>query len=147
MKRAVVLLLVALALPTGVALARSPNAGGKGGGGGQSAPKVQWILQGTLSSYTPVSASGNGQVSVTVKHANYRGRALKNKTLTFTLTAGKSRVTFMRGSHANGQITDGTKGYVVVRAPKRLTGDLTTTLPAAAVRVHVVVLKAPAPTS
>lgn len=146
MKRAVVFLMVALALPTSVALAKSPNGGGKGGGG-KSAPKVQWILKGTLSSYTAVSDAGNGQISVTVKHSNYRGRALKDQTLTFTLTAGKSRVTFMRGSHANGQIADGTKGYVVVRAPKRLTGDLTTALPAAAVRVHVVVLKAPAPTS
>jgi hypothetical protein len=143
MKRAVVFLMVALALPTSVALAASPNAGGHGGGG-KSAPKVQWILKGALSSYTAVSGSGNGQISITVKHSNYRGRALKDKTLTFTLTAGKSRVTFMHGSHANGQIADGTKGYVVVRAPKRLTGDLTTALPAAAVRVHVVVLKAPA---
>ena|ERR1700757_463579 len=73
--------------------------------------------------YTAVSDSGDGQISITVKHSNRRGRALKDKTLTFTftLTAGKSRVTFMRGSHAKGQIADGTKGYVVVRAPKRLT--------------------------
>ena len=147
MKRAVVFLMVALALPTSVALAKSPNAGGNGGG--NSAPKVQWILKGTLSSYTAVSDSGDGQISITVKHSNRRGRALKDKTLTFTftLTAGKSRVTFMRGSHANGQIADGTNGYVIVRAPKRLTGDLTTALPAAALRVHVVVLKAPPPTS
>jgi len=91
---------------------------------------------------------GNGpthyQISITVNHSNHRGRALKDQTPTFTLTAGKSRVTFMRGSHANGRIADGTKGYVIVRAPKRLTGDLNTALPAAAVRVHVVVLKAPA---
>ena len=145
MKRAIVFLMVALALPTSVALAKSPNAGGNGGG--KSAPKVQWILKGTLSSYTAVSDSGNGRISITVKHSNHRARVLKNQTLTFTLMAGKSKVTFLRGSHANGEIADGTKGYVVVRAPKRLTGDLTTALPAAALRVHVVVLKAPAPTS
>jgi len=134
MKRAIVFLMVALALPTSVALAKSPNASGQGG---KSAPKVNYILKGTLSSYTPGS-----QISITVKHSNYHARALDTKTLTFTLTA-KSRVTFMRGSHANGQIVDGTKGYLVARAPKRLTGDLTTALPAATVRVHVVVLKAP----
>ncbi len=136
MKRAIVFLMVALALPTSVALAQSPNAGAQGG---KSAPKVNYILKGTLSNYTPGS-----QISITVKHSNYHARALDTKTLTFTLTA-KSRVTFMRGSHANGQIVDGTKGYLVARAPKRLTGDLTTALPAATVRVHVVVLKAPTP--
>ena len=133
MKRAVVFLMVALALPTSVALASSPNAGGKG----KAAPKVNYILKGTLSSYTPGT-----QISITVKHSNYHARALNTKTLTFTLTA-KSRITFMRGSHANGQIVDGTKGYIVARAPKKLTGDPVTALPAATTRIHVVVLKAP----
>ncbi|MGZ4289075.1 MAG: hypothetical protein ACXVZN_08245 [Gaiellaceae bacterium] len=140
MKRAIVFLMVALALPTSVALAKSPNAGGNGGGG-KSAPKVNYILKGTLSSYT-----AGTQISITVKHSNYHARALNTKTLTFTLTA-KSRVTFMRGSHANGQIADGTKGYIVARAPKKLTGDPVTALPDATTRIHVVVLKAPAPTS
>jgi hypothetical protein len=131
MKRAIVFLMVALALPTSVALAKSPNAGGK------SAPKVNYILKGTLSSYTAGS-----QISITVRHSNYHARALNTKTLTFTLTP-KSRITFMRGSHAHGEIADGTKGYIVARAPKKLTGDPVTALPAATTRIHIVVLKAP----
>jgi hypothetical protein len=53
----------------------------------------------------------------------------------------------MSGSHAHGQIVDGTKGYITARAPRKITGDLTTELPAQATRIHVVVLKAPAPTA
>lgn len=133
MKRAIVFLVAALALPTSVAFAK-PSHPAKGG---KSAPKVSYVLKGWLSSYTPGS-----QISITVKHANYHAKALNTKTLTFTLTAN-SKITFMRGSHAHGQILDGTKGYIVARAPKKLTGDPVTALPAATTRIHVVVLKAP----
>lgn len=138
MKRFIIFLVAALALPTSVALAKAnPNAGGK------SAPKVQYVLRGTLSAYTAASDSATGLITIDVKHSNYHGRALQNQSLTFTLTT-KSKVTFMRGSHANHEIVDGTKGYLTVRAPKRITGDLVTQLPAQALRIHVVVLKAPA---
>jgi hypothetical protein len=137
-KRTIVLLVAALALPTSVALAKgTPNKGGK------SAPKVQYILKGTLSAYSAASDSATGSITIAVKHSNRHGRALKDQSLTFTLTA-KSKVTFMRGSHANHEIVDGTKGYMTVRAPKKITGDLVTMLPTLATRIHVVVLKAPA---
>ena len=139
MKRAAIFLAVVLAIPTSVALAKGPGTHGK------SAPKVNYILKGTLSGYTPVQGTTNGQITILVKHSNYHGRALKNQQVTFTLVAGKSRVTFMRGSHAHGQIVDGTKGYLVARAPKRISGDIVTELPNQTTRVHVVVLKAPAP--
>jgi hypothetical protein len=140
MKRLIIFLVAAVALPTSVALAQgNPNQGAK------SAPKVQYILKGTLSGYCAATATDCGTPSITidVKHSNYHGRALKNQSLTFTLTT-KSRVTFMLGSHANHQIVDGTKGYITARAPKSITGDLVTQLPALATRIHVVVLKAPA---
>ena len=138
MKKAIVFVAVALALPTAAAFARSPQSNPNTGG--KSAPKVMYVLKGTLSAYTAAT-----QISIDVKHSNYHGRALNGDgLLTFTLTA-KSRVTFRRGSHANGQIVDGTKGYVTVRAPKRITGDLVTELPIQATRIHVVVLKAPTP--
>ena len=138
MKRLIIFLVAAVALPTSVALAQgSPNKGGK------SAPKVQYTLKGTLSAYTAASDSADGSITIDVKHSNHHGRALKDQALTFTLTA-KSKVTFMRGSHAHGEIVDGTKGYLTARAPKRITGDLVTQLPALATRIHVVVLKAPA---
>jgi len=138
MKRLIIFLVAAVALPTSVALAKAnPTHGGK------SAPKVQYILKGTLSTYTAASDSATGSITIDVKRSNYHGRALKNQSLTFTLTT-KSKVTFRSGSHAHGEIVDGTKGYMAVRAPKKITGDLVTQLPALATRIHVVVLKAPA---
>jgi hypothetical protein len=139
MKRMIIFLAAALVLPTSVALAAQPSSPGK------SAPKVQYVLRGTLSGYTAATDTTTGQISIMVKHSNYHARALKNQSLTFTLTAGKSKVTFRRGSHAHGQIVDGTKGYITFRAPKRISGDLVTELPNQAnKRTHVVVLRAPA---
>ncbi len=137
MKKVLVFLVAALALPTSVAFAK-PSHPPKGG---KSAPKVQYVLKGTLSAYTAFdsSTSTNGQIAIDVKHANYHGHALKNQSLTFTLTAS-SKVTFRHKS----SLADGTataKGVITVRAPKKITGDLTTGLPAAATRVHVVVLR------
>ena len=135
MKRAIVFLAVALAIPTGVAAAKSPHA--NQGTLGRSAPKIMYILKGTLSAYTPAGAS-DGQISITVNHSNYHGRALKTKTLTFTLTA-KTRVTFRPGT-TPAQI-EGARGMITVRAPKRVTGDLSAMLPGLATRLHVIVQK------
>jgi hypothetical protein len=137
MKRTIIFLVAALALPTSVAFATPSHPTG-----GKSAPKVQYILKGTLSAYTAATDTSTGQITITVKHSNYHARALKNMDVTFTLTT-KSRITFMRGSHAHGEIVDGTKGYITARAPKKITGDLVTELPAQSTRIHVVVLKAP----
>ena len=137
MKKVIIFLIAAVALPTSIALAQgNPNQG-------KSAPKVQYILKGALSTYTDASHGATGSITIDVKQSNYHARALKNQSLTFTLTT-KSRVTFRRGSHAHHEIVDGTKGYMTVRAPKRITGDLVTQLPALATKIHVVVLKAPA---
>jgi hypothetical protein len=139
MKRAAIFLAVAvaLAIPTGVAVAKGPPTQP-----GKSAPKVTYVLKGLLSGYVPATDSATGQITITIAHSNYHARALKNKQVTFTLTT-KSRITFMRGSHAHGQIVDGTKGYITARAPRRITGDLVTELPNQTTRVHVIVLKAP----
>jgi hypothetical protein len=139
-KRAAIFLAVAaaLAIPTSVALAKgpNPNAGSKA--------KVRYVLKGLLSGYQPASDSATGTITITVKHSNYHGRALRNQQVTFTLTT-QSRISFMRGSHAHGQIADGTKGYITARAPRKISGDIVTELPNQAKRIHVVVLKAPAP--
>lgn len=137
MKRAAIFLAVVLAIPTSVALAKGPGTHGK------AAPKVRYVLKGLLSGYQPASDSATGTITITVKHANYHARALKNQQVTFTLTT-QSKIRFMHGSHAHGQILDGTKGYITARAPKKITGDLVTELPNQATRIHVVVLKAPA---
>lgn len=136
MKKALVLLVAALALPTSVAFAK-PSHPAKGG---KSAPKVQYILKGTLTAYTAYDSatSTNGSITIAVKHSNYHGRLLKNQSLTFTLTAS-SKVTFRHKSTLNeGQTA---KGVILVRAPKKITGGLVAGLPAAATRIHVVVLK------
>jgi hypothetical protein len=140
MKKAIVFLVVALALPTSVAFAKPshpPTAG-------KSAPKVQYILKGTLSAYTAYDSatSTNGSITIDVKHSNYHGRQLKNQSLTFTLTA-KSKVTFRHNSTlADGQTA---RGVIAVRAPKKITGDIVTELPSQAKRIHVLVLKNLAP--
>jgi len=139
MKKAIVFLMVALALPTSVAFAKSPNS--HQGTLGRSAPKIMYILKGTLSGYTAATATTDGQISIMVKHSNYHGRALKTKTLTFTVTT-KTRVTFRNGTTA-AQI-EGAKGIITVRAPKRISGDLAAQLPTLATRLHVIVQKAAA---
>jgi hypothetical protein len=134
MKKAIVFLVAALALPTSVAFAK-PSHPAKGG---KSAPKVQYILKGTLSAYTAAGDTSTGSITIDVKHSNYHGRLLKNKSLTFTLTA-KSKVTFRHKSTlAEGQTA---KGVIAVRAPKKISGDIVTELPSQAKRIHVLVLK------
>ena len=92
------------------------------------------------SSRGPAAAgdTSTGSITIDVKHSNYHGRLLKNKSLTFTLTA-KSKVTFRHKSTlAEGQTA---RGVIVVRAPKKITGDIVTELPSQAKRIHVLVLK------
>jgi len=135
MRNAIVCLAVALALPTSVAFAKSPHAPGTHG---KSAPKVLYILKGTLSAYTPAGSS-DGQISITVNHSNYHGHALKGQVLTFTVTT-KTRITFRNGTTAD-QV-DGAKGIVTLRAPKRVAPtDLAATLQTYDAR-HVIVQKA-----
>jgi hypothetical protein len=137
MKKAIVFLVAALALavPTGVAFAKSPH--GHQGTHGKSAPKVKYVLKGTLSGYTAFDASTNtdGQISILVKRANHHGRALKNMTVTFTVTA-TTRVTFKHSKQTT--INDGDKGVIKFRAPKTITGDPVTVLPTLAVKLHVI---------
>jgi hypothetical protein len=137
MKKVMLVVAVALVIPTSVAFANGP----KPDKSGRSGPKVQYILKGTLSTYTAYDSatSTNGSITIMVKHSNYHGRALKNQSLTFTLTAN-SKVTFRHKS----SLADGTataNGGMAIRAPKRVSGDLATMLPGLATRIHVVVLK------
>lgn len=134
MKKAVVFLVAALALPTSVAFAK-PSHPAKGA---KSAPKVQYVLKGTLSAYTAATDTSTGSITIDVKHSNYHGRLLKNQSLTFTL-ASSSKVTFR---HKSSLATDTAtaKGGITIRAPKKL-ADVVTDLPGAATRIHVVVLK------
>jgi hypothetical protein len=130
MKKAIVFLVVALALPTSIALAKSPGTHGK------SNPRVMYVLKGTLSSYTAATATTDGSISITVKHSNYHGRALKDQTLTFATTM-QTRVTMKNGATS---ITDGARGVLKFKAPLHRKGDTTlvTTLTTNAKALHII---------
>jgi hypothetical protein len=119
MKKLIVLLAVALAIPTSVALAK-----GKPTSPGKSAPKVLYILKGTLSGYTPFdsSTSTNGSITIMVNHSNRHGRVLKGLTLTFTGQVTVS--TKVRLHDGATTIGDGDRGIVKVRALKRIDPSL-----------------------
>ena len=129
MKKALILVFAALMIP-GVALASPPASPG------HSAPKVAYILRGTLSAYSPYDAatSTNGSITILVAHSNYHGRALHGQTLTFAVTAN-TRISLADSVTA---ITDGDKGSVRVRAARRVpAADLPATLQASpARRIH-----------
>jgi hypothetical protein len=130
MKKAIVFLVVALAIPTSVALAKAPGTHGK------SNPTVMYVLKGALSSYTAATSTVDGSISITVAHSNYHGRALKGQTLTFSTTM-KTRVTMKHGAAT---ITDGARGVLKFKAPLHRKGDTTlvTTLTTNAKALHII---------
>lgn len=128
MKKAIVLLVVALAIPTSVAFAKASPTRGK------SNPRVMYVLKGALSSYEAATADTAGSISITVNHSNYHGRALKDQTLTFSTTMN-TRVT---GATT---ISDGAKGVLKFKAPLHRKGDTTlvATLTTSAKALHIIV--------
>ena len=131
MKKGILVLVVALALPTSVALAK-----GTPGAHGKSNPRVMYVLKGTLSNYTAATSDTvGGSISITVAHSNFHG-ALKGQTLTFTTTM-KTKVNFPNGATA---ITDGAKGVLKFKAPLHRKGDtsLVTTLTTNAKALHII---------
>jgi len=139
MKKALVFLVAALALPTSVAFAK-PSHPAKGG---KSAPKVMYVLKGSLSAYTAYDSatSTNGSITIDVKHSNYHAKALNGQTMTFSL-ASTTRVTNGHGAAVT-QIADGTKGVIKFKAPLRMPKgtDLVTALPTMANVKHVIAQK------
>jgi hypothetical protein len=130
MKKAIVLLVVALAIPTSVAFAKASPTRGK------SNPRVMYVLKGALSSYEAATSTADGSISITVNHSNYHGRLLKDQTLTFSTTMS-TRVT-MNGATT---ISDGAKGVLKFKAPLHRKGDTTlvATLTTSAKALHVIV--------
>ena len=131
MKKAIVLVAVALAIPTSVALAQANPTRGK------SNPQVMYVLKGTLSNYLAATSTSPGYISIDVTHSNYHGRALRNAgPLTFQTTS-KTRVTFMNGAT---QITDGARGVLKFKAPLRFGAgtNIATALPNAAKALHII---------
>jgi hypothetical protein len=96
--------------------------GGPGGPGGpgKGAPKVMYVLRGTLSNYTPytnsIYGSQNGSITITVSGANHHGKALKGQVLTFPVD-GKTKISLATGVSA---IANGDRGIVKIKAPKKI---------------------------
>ena len=130
MKKAIVLVAVALVIPTSVAFAKANPTRGK------SNPKVMYVVKGTLSSYTAATSLADGSISITVNHSNYHGRALKGQTMTFSTTMN-TRVTMLNGATT---ITDGARGVLKFKAPLRLGAgtDAATVLPTMAKALHII---------
>jgi hypothetical protein len=137
MKKLIVFVAVALAIPTSVALAKPPATHTNHS---HAAPKVMYVLKGTLSAYGAATATTEGSISITVVHSNYHGRALKGQTLTFKVTS-HTRITNQNGKTQT-SVADGTKGTVKFRAPLRVStsaGPLATQLTTMAKAFHVIV--------
>jgi hypothetical protein len=109
MKKVLILVLAALVVSSVAVTAASANLG-------KSAPKVNYILKGKITAYTPYNPVGpvNGSVTITVSSANYHGKALKGQSLTFVVDA-KTKVTLSDGVFAAND-----KGIVKIRAAKRI---------------------------
>lgn len=131
MKKAIVVLAVALALPTSVAFAKSPHAGAKG----KSNPMVMYVLKGMLTSYTPATAGTDGSITIDVSHSNFHS-SLKGQTMTFATTMN-TRITFPNGATT---LTAPAKGVLKFKAPLHRKGDTTlvTTLTTNAKALHVI---------
>jgi hypothetical protein len=131
MKKAIVFLAVALALPTSVALAK-----GQPGTHGKSNPQVKYVLKGTLSNYEAATTSTPGSISITVKHSNYHARALRDQTLTFS-TSMTTKITYTNGATT---ISDGARGVLKFRAPLLRKGNTTlaSTLTTNAKALHII---------
>lgn len=132
MKKTLILLVAALALPS-VALAKAPhghkgthaNHSGTHTSHSKAAPKVMYVLRGTLSSYTAASGDTSGSITIAVAHANRHGRALASQTLTIPVSA-KTKISLEDGATT---IADGDHGIVKVKALKKIAAsDLATTL-------------------
>lgn len=114
MRKVLVVLMAALLVPAAaVAKGKPTNPGSQG----KAAPKVMYVLKGTLNAYTAVSGTTNGLVTITVKSSNRHGASLKGQSLTFAVSSSTKVV---------GTFKANDKGIVKLRGPKAGLGDPTT---------------------
>jgi hypothetical protein len=129
MKKAVLLILAALMIPTSVALAKPPHPP-------KPAPMVMYVLKGTLSNYAAYDSvtPANGTITILVKHGNKAAHSLKGMTLTFPVDAN-TKITLRNGVTA---IVNGDRGIVKIKAAKAAkhtsAADLATALQAVAAK-------------
>ncbi|HEY3206054.1 MAG TPA: hypothetical protein VGJ58_03790 [Gaiellaceae bacterium] len=113
MRRVLIVVALALAVPA-IALAAQPAQPGK------SAPKVQYVLKGTLTTFTPSTGVADGSITFTVTKANHHRAALKDQSLTLVIKP-ETKVVF----DTDGVLTPGETVVVKVRELRRTTDALT----------------------
>ena len=133
-RKTLALLVLALAIPS-AALAAKPQHPSKPSTS-QAAPKVTYVLKGTLWNYTAATGTTNGSITIHVTHSNFHGRALKGTDVTFAISA-TSTTTTLNGATT---ISNGAKGIVKFRALKNMSNTglmaaLTAAKPMTAVQV------------
>jgi hypothetical protein len=114
MRKVLVVLAAALLVPS-LALAKGKPA--DPGSQSKAAPKVMYVLRGTLTAYTAANGATNGFVTITVKSSNRHGASLKNLSLTFAVSSSTKVV---------GTFTANDNGIVKLRGAKAGLGDPTT---------------------
>ena len=115
MRKLIVALVAAALLVPAVALAKGkPTVPGSQS---KAAPKVMYVLRGTLTAYTPANGTTNGLVTINVTGANRHGASLKGKSFTFAVSSASKIV---------GTWTANDKGIVKLRGVKAGLGDPST---------------------
>ena len=118
MRKVLVVLAAALLVPSLAFAAVKPGSPGKSAtAGSNAAPKVMYVLRGTLTAYTAVNGSTNGSITITVKSSNRHAASLKGQTLTFAVSASTKIV---------GSFTANDNGIVKLRGSKAGLGDTAT---------------------
>jgi hypothetical protein len=139
MRKLIVFVAVALAIPTSVALAKAPATHTNSS---KASPTVTYVLKGTLSGYTAATSTTDGSISIAVSHSNFHS-SLKGQTLSFTV-ASSTKITNQNGATQT-TVAPGTKGTVKFRAPlhPHVSGtNLAAVLPTMAKAFHVIVRQA-----
>ncbi|HEY2742843.1 MAG TPA: hypothetical protein VGI69_11770 [Gaiellaceae bacterium] len=131
MKKAIVLAVAVLALPTSVAFAKPAHPAQ----GGKSNPMVMYVLKGMLTSYTPATADQDGSITIDVNHSNFHS-SLKGQSLAFATTM-TTHITFPNGATT---LTAPAKGVLKFKAPLHRKGDTTlvATLTTNAKALHII---------
>jgi len=111
MKKVLVVLVAALLVPAAAVAKGKPSTAGSQS---KAAPKVMYVLKGTLTAYAPANGATNGSVTITVKSSNRHGASLKNLSLTFAVSSSTRIV---------GTFTANDNGIVKLRGPKAGLGD------------------------
>jgi hypothetical protein len=121
MRKFFVLAALALAVPSLALAAKPPSPGNSQGPHGKSAPKVMYVLKGTL------TALSSSSVTITVAHTNHHAKTLVTNPATSVTIAVSSTTKVVM--HDGAAFASGDRGVVKVRLPKNTTGaDLLTAL-------------------